>query len=73
VLGWLLQRAFGDEVAIGAEAFLTMPFSGEQVQIQLNLGTVINFSEHHHLLLSGGPSFRSDAIAQAYLAYQLTL
>jgi len=73
VLGWLLQRAFSDEIAIGTEVFVTTPFSGEPVQIQLNLGTVINFSEHHHVLLSAGPSLRTDAIGQAYAAYQLTI
>jgi len=73
VLGWLLQRAFSDAIAIGAEAFVTTPLSGEAVQIQLNLGTVINFSDNHHLLLSAGPSFRTDATGQAYIAYQLTI
>jgi hypothetical protein len=73
VFGWLLQRAFSDQIAIGAEAFVTTPLRGEPVQIQLNLGTVINFSEQHHLLLSAGPSFRSDAIGQVYVAYQLTI
>ncbi len=73
VLGWLLQRAFSDAIAIGAEAFVTTPLRAQPVQIQLNLGTAINFSEHHHVLLSAGPSFRTDAIGQAYIAYQLTI
>ena len=73
VLGWLLQRAFSEAIVIGAEAFVTIPWSGEPVQVQLNLGAVINVSEHHHLLLSVGPSFRTDAIGQAYFAYQLTI
>jgi hypothetical protein len=73
VLGWLLQRAFSDAIAIGAEAFVTTPLNREPVQLQLNLGTVINFSEHQHALLSAGPSFRTDAIGQAYVAYQLTI
>lgn len=73
VFGWLLQRAFSDEIAIGTEAFVTTPLNGEPVQIQLNLGTVINFSEHHYLLVSAGPSFRTDTRGQAYAAYQLTI
>ena len=73
VLGWLLQRAFSEVIAGGAEAFVTTPLRGEPVQLQLNLGTVINVSDHHHLLLSAGPSFRTDAIGQAYVAYQLTI
>jgi len=73
VLGWLLQRGFSEAIVIGAETYLTAPLSGDAVQIQLNLGAIINFSERHHLLLSAGPSFRSDAVVQAYLAYQLTI
>jgi hypothetical protein len=37
------------------------------------VGAVVNFSPVHHLLLSSGPSFGTDAREQVYLAYQLTL
>jgi hypothetical protein len=73
VLGWLLQRKLAKSVALGAEAYITAPLDGEAVQVQLNLGTVLDFSEEHHLLLSGGPSFGTSSEAQAYLAYQLTI
>lgn len=73
VLGWLVQRTLSEGFALGAEAYVTAPLNGEPVQVQLNLGTVLDFSEHHHLLLSAGPSFGTSAEAQAYLAYQLTI
>jgi hypothetical protein len=73
VLGWLLQRKLSDPVALGAEAYVTAPLNGDAAQVQLNLGTVIDFTEQHHLLLSAGPSFGTSVKAQAYLAYQLTL
>ncbi|HEY4159577.1 MAG TPA: hypothetical protein VGM29_15815, partial [Polyangiaceae bacterium] len=47
VLGWLLQRSFSDAIALGVETFVTIPFRDEAVQIQANLGTIINLSELH--------------------------
>jgi hypothetical protein len=73
VLGWLLQRKLADPLALGAEVYVTVPLNGEVAQVQLNLGTVVDFSEQQHLLLSAGPSFGTSAKAQAYLAYQLTI
>lgn len=73
VVGWLLQRELSKTLALGAEAFMTVPRRGEAVQVQANLGAVINLSELHHVLISAGPSFGTDAVMQAYLAYQLTI
>ena len=73
VLGWLLQRKIAEPIALGAEVYVTAPLNGDAAQVQLNLGTVVDFSNEHHLLLSAGPSFGTSAEAQAYLAYQLTI
>jgi hypothetical protein len=73
VLGWLLQRKLSEQFALGTEAYATAPLNGEAVQVQLNLGAVVDFSEQHHLLFSAGPSFGTSTEAQAYLAYQLTI
>jgi hypothetical protein len=73
ILGWLLQRKLSDHVALGAEVYATLPLNGHAVQIQFNLGTVIDFTEQHHLLVSAGPSLGTSTEAQAYLAYQLTI
>jgi hypothetical protein len=73
VLGWLVQRAIGEVVALGTEAYLTVPTSGDAVSLQFNVGLILNFTDHHHLLLSAGPSFGGGSFLQTYLAYQLTL
>jgi hypothetical protein len=73
VLGWLVQRKVSEPIALGAEVYVTAPLNGEAAQVQLNLGTVVDFSEQQHLLLSTGPSFGTSTKGQAYLAYQLTI
>lgn len=73
VFGWLLQRDLAEQVTLGAEAYATVPLPADKLQIQLNLGAIVNFSELRHLLVSVGPSFGGDTREQAYLAYQLTI
>jgi len=73
VLGWLVQRDLSKKFTLGLETYITAPLNGDVVQVQMNLGTIINFSCLHHLLCSLGPSFGSDSAMQAYLAYQLTI
>jgi hypothetical protein len=73
VAGWLVQRQVLEGMTLGAEAFLTVPLQGGLAEIRLNLGTVIDFTAHHHLLLSGGPAFGSETGGQGYAAYQLTI
>lgn len=72
VAGWLLQRALSDKLELGVEAFVTVPFEGRPVQTQVNAGLVINLTTKHHVLLSAGPSFGADTVAQAYMAWQVT-
>jgi hypothetical protein len=73
VAGWLLQRALAGAVSVGAEAYVTVPTNGSDVEVRVDVGLVVNFSSLHHLLVSGGPAFGGEARAQAYLAYQLTI
>ena len=73
VAGWLVQRKLLESLTFGVEAFLTVPLKGGPAEIRLNLGTVIDFTAHHHLLLSGGPAFGSETGGQGYAAYQLTI
>lgn len=70
--GGLIQRALSDKVALGTEVFVTIPGAGEPIQVQLDGGLVIDFTEQHHLLLSAGPSFGNAGRGQAYLGYLLT-
>ena len=73
IAGWLLQRQISDGLTFGAEGYLTFPFVDGDIQTQFNAGLVADFTDHHHLLFSAGPSFGSADRGQAYLAYQLTL
>jgi hypothetical protein len=73
VAGWLLQRKLHEVISLGAEAFFTFPLNDNPVELQVNLGIVIDFSDRHHLLASAGPAFGGAARGQGYLAYQLTI
>jgi hypothetical protein len=73
IAGWLLQRKLLDVIALGSEAFFAFPLKDKSVELQVNLGLVVDFSDRHHLLASAGPAFGGDARGQAYLAYQLTI
>jgi hypothetical protein len=73
VAGWLLQRQLLGKVTVGAETFFTFPFNGNPVELRVNLGLVVDFSDRHHLLASAGPAFGGDGRGQGYLAYQLTI
>ena len=71
-LGWLVQRQVTKAIALGGEAYATFPFDSEPAQLQLDLGLILDFSEHAHLLASGGPWLGSDERAQTYLAMLFT-
>ena len=73
VAGWLLQRQLAKAVILGTEAFLTIPMTSGPVELQINLGLVVNFTEVHHLLVSAGPAFGGEALGQGYVAYQITI
>jgi hypothetical protein len=73
ITGWLLQRQLPAKITLGAEVFFTFPLSGNPVELQVNLGLVVDFTDQHHLLASAGPAFGGDARGQGYLAYQLTI
>jgi hypothetical protein len=60
-------------LTLGTELFVTVPFSHATVEIRINLGLVIDFTDVQHLLLSAGPAFGAEAGGQGYVAYQLTI
>jgi hypothetical protein len=73
-LGWLLQRRLSELATLGAELYYTTPESADgDSNLRFNVGVVLDFSEHHHLLASGGRSIVGKHLFQGYLAYQLTL
>lgn len=72
--GWLLQRELNKTVTAGAEVFHSTRENEEQSHNRtgFNLGSIINLSEDHHILVSAGRDFRGDNKFSAYLAYQWT-
>jgi len=71
--GWLLERKLLDALTLGTEVFCTIPLNEGPVELQVNVGLIVDFSDRHHLLVSAGPAFGGDTRAQGYLAYQLTI
>ena len=74
LLGWQLQRRLSELAALGAEIFYTSAdHVGGSGNLRFNLGLVLDFSQHHHLLVSAGRSIAGETRLQGYFAYQLTL
>ncbi len=73
-VGWQVQRRLSKLVTLGGEVFYTTAdrIAGDG-NLRFNLGLVLDFTDHHHLLLSAGRSILGDTQFQGYLAYQLTL
>lgn len=72
-VGVVLQRQVLENVLIGGEIYHHTPMeTGGQADTAFNLGTVIDFGEHHHLLFSAGRSIDGPTEFQMYIAYQLT-
>ena len=73
-VGAVLQKQVTRNVLIGAEVYHQtaaqpdFPNSGPA----FNIGTVIDLSEHHHLLFSVGRSISGPVDFQCYVAYQFT-
>jgi hypothetical protein len=73
-LGWLVQRRLSDLAVLGTEIYYTTADQvGGDANLRFNLGLVLDFTDHHHLLVSGGRSIVGEHTFQGYLAYQLTL
>jgi hypothetical protein len=69
----VLQRQVTKNVAIGGEIYhQTAMQSGGRFDTSFNLGTVIDFTEHQHLLFSAGRSIHGPTDFQCYLAWQFT-
>jgi hypothetical protein len=71
--GVVLQRQITKNFALGAEIYhrTTMEIGG-QGDTAFNTGTMIDFTQHQHLLFSAGRSINGPTDFQAYIAYQFT-
>jgi hypothetical protein len=71
--GWLLQRDLNEHLTIGAELFDgSPPDTGDERHFGFNIGSIINITEKHHILVSAGADLIGPAAFYSYLAYQLT-
>ena len=72
-VGLVLQRQITKNVFLGGEIFhRTATQVQDEGDTSFNLATIIDFGEHHHLLLSAGRSIDGPTKFQTYAAYQLT-
>jgi hypothetical protein len=71
--GWMLQRQVTTNLAVGVELYHeTAQSTTFRDNTDFNIGAIYDFSEHHHLLLSGGHSFQGQGAFQTYIAFQFT-
>jgi hypothetical protein len=72
-VGWQVQRQLTKVAAVGGEVFYTTPDRvGGDGNLRFNIGVVLDFTDHHHILMSAGRSISGDTLFQSYLSYQLT-
>jgi hypothetical protein len=71
--GLVVQRHVTKNVLLGAEVYHRTTIAiGSRSDTAFNLGTVIDFTEHQHLLFSAGRSIDGPTDFQVYVAYQFT-
>jgi hypothetical protein len=71
--GVVVQRQVTKNVLLGAEVYhRTTMETGGRGDTAFNLGTVIDFTGHQHLLFSAGRSIDGPTDFQVYVAYQFT-
>jgi hypothetical protein len=72
-VGAVVQRQVTKNVLLGAEIYhRTQMETGGRGDTAFNLGTVIDFTEHQHLLFSAGRSIDGPTDFQLYVAWQFT-
>ena len=72
--GWQAQRELSKAITLGGEVFYNTPTArAEGSRTGFNVGTIVNFTDEHHLLFSAGRDIHGQSRFSAYIAYQLTL
>jgi hypothetical protein len=72
-VGGVVQYQATTNILVGGEIYhRTKMESDLRDDTAFNVGTVIDFSEHHHLLFSAGRSIDGPTEFQCYIAYQFT-
>jgi len=68
--GWLLQRKINDKLAVGGEIFhQTADKIGGAESTGFNFGGTYDFTEHYHLLFSGGRGIQSARTTNEFSYY----
>lgn len=71
--GVVLQRQITEHLLLGGEIYhRTADETGGRADTAFNLGTVVDFTEHQHLLFSAGRSIDGPTDFQCYVAWQFT-
>ena len=71
--GWEGQRDLSNVLTIGAELFAATNQPGTRgTEVGFNAGAIINVSENHHILASGGRDIAGLNQFTSYIAYQFT-
>jgi hypothetical protein len=72
-VGLVVQRHVIENVLLGGELYHRTPVEAHgRSDTALNLGTIIDFSDQHHILFSAGRSLEGPTDFQTYIAYQFT-
>jgi hypothetical protein len=73
-VGMVLQKQIYHNMAVGAEIYHQTEYETDfpNFGTSFNVGTVIDFNDHQHLLFSVGRSFEREIEFQCYIAYQFT-
>lgn len=73
-IGGLLQKQVTHNISIGAEIYHQTKYQTDfpNTGTAFNIGTVIDFTDQHHLLFSVGRSIDGPVDFQCYIAYQFT-
>jgi hypothetical protein len=69
-----VQRELSEAITLGGEVFYNTPTArAEGDRTGFNVGTIVNFTDEHHLLLSAGRDIHGQNQFSTYIAYQLTI
>jgi hypothetical protein len=72
--GWQVQRELSKAITLGGEVFYNTPTArAEGGRTGFNVGTIVNFTDEHHLLFSAGRDIHGQNRFSTYIAYQLTI
>jgi len=72
-LGWLVQRNISKAITIGAEIFYFGKDTADgRDRVGYNVGGILDVSEDHHILFSGGSDVSGNNRFFLYLGYQWT-